>query len=302
MGQEWRNATNGALGLTIYPDGVMGGEAEMVRRIRAGQLQAGFLTTVGLRAIEPAVTGLQNLPLMFHDLSDVDYIGAQLQPFLEQSMEAKGFVTLFWADAGWVRFFTKTPVRTPDEMKRLKIFCWTGDPEQFALMRQVGLQPVALEPSDILPALKTGMIDAVPMPPFMALATQVDTVAPHMLELNYAPLVGAAVVDKAVWDTIPERTRTILLQHASDAGKLVKRDSRADAIASVKAMKARGLTVHQPTAAHVAQWRELLQKAYPTIRGKIVPANIFDQVEKLLRERHAAAGARGAGPASPSNP
>ena len=34
------------------------------------------------------------------------------------------------------------------------------------------------------------------MPPFVALAAQLDTAAPHMLALNYGPLVGAAVVSK----------------------------------------------------------------------------------------------------------
>ena len=63
----------------------------MVRRIRVKQLQAGLFTTVGLRLIEPGVTGLQNLPLMFHDLDDVDFIGDALHPMFEKKLEAKGF-------------------------------------------------------------------------------------------------------------------------------------------------------------------------------------------------------------------
>jgi TRAP-type C4-dicarboxylate transport system substrate-binding protein len=219
MGEQWRKTTTGATSLTIYPDGVMGGEAEMVRRIRLGQLQAGLLTTVGLSIIEPAVSGLQNLPMMFHDLDDVDYVGEKLRPMLQQKMEAKGFFVLFWGDAGWVRFFTKTPVLVPDDMKPLKFFVWAGDQEQFALTRDMGLKPVALETADILPGLKTGLIEAVPMPPFVALAAQVDTAAPHMLELNYAPLVGACVIKKDVWDSFPEATRTEMLKAAQTAGR-----------------------------------------------------------------------------------
>jgi TRAP-type C4-dicarboxylate transport system substrate-binding protein len=290
MGETWRTATGGATSLTIYPDGSMGGEAEMVRRIRQGQLHAGLFTTVGLSLIEPAVSGLQNLPMMFNDLGDVDYVGEKLRPMLEQKIEAKGFVVLFWADAGWVRFFTKRPVLVPDDMKPLKFFVWAGDQEQFALTRDMGMKPVSLETADILPGLKTGMLDAVALPPFVALAAQVDTAAPHMLALNYAPLVGAAVIKKDVWEAFPEATRAGMLKAATAAGQEIQTASRKEAVESVAAMEKRGLKVHKPSPEQVEQWRKFLKEAYPRIRGKIVPEDIFDEVKRLLDERHKATG------------
>ena len=65
MGEQWRQAPGGDVLLTVYPDGTMGTEADMVRRMRLGQLQAGMLTAMGLADIEPAVTGLQYMPMMF---------------------------------------------------------------------------------------------------------------------------------------------------------------------------------------------------------------------------------------------
>jgi TRAP-type transport system periplasmic protein len=287
MGEAWRTASNGAITLTIYPDGSMGGEAEMVRRIRQGQLHAGLLTAVGLSLIEPGVSGMQDLPMMFRDLGDVEFVSQKLAPMMEKRLEDKGFKTLFWADAGWVRFFSRTPVRTPDDLKKLKLFVWAGDPEQFALMRDLGLKPVALETNDILPGIKTGMIDAVPMPPFVALASQLDTAAPHMLALNYGPLVGAAVVSKAVWESVPEGIRAEMMKAATAAGAEIQRASRREADEAVAAMEKRGLKVHKPSASDEAAWRALMEKAYPGIRGKLVPADIFDEVKKLLEARHA---------------
>jgi TRAP-type C4-dicarboxylate transport system substrate-binding protein len=286
MGEQWRTVTGGATTLTIYPDGVMGGEAEMVRRIRGGQLQAGLLTTVGLSMIEPAVSGLQNLPMMFRDLGDVDYVREKLRPMLQQKLEAKGFVVLFWGDAGWVRFFTKSPVLVPDDMKPLKFFVWSGDPDQFALTRDMGMKPVSLETADILPGLKTGLIDAVTLPPFVALAAQVDTAAPHMLELNYAPLVGACVIKKDVWEAFPESQRAGMLKAAEEAGRQFKEASRKEADEAVAAMQKRGLKVHKPSADQIKMWEKFLEQAYPGIRGKIVPEDIFDEVKRLLDERH----------------
>ena len=292
MGEAWRTASAGKHSLTIYADGSMGGEIEMVRRIRLGQLQGGLLTVLGLTSIEPDVGGLQNLPLMFRDLEDVDYVGDKLQPALEKKLEAKGFVVLFWGDAGWVRYFSNKPVRTPDDMKRLKVWSWAGDVEQFELMRRLGMNPVSLEVADILPGLKTGLIDAVAMPPFAALAAQVDLAAPHMLELNYAPLVGAAVITKKVWDELPPALQTAMLASAKIAGAEIKREGRKEALESVAAMQKRGLKVVKPTSAEIAEWEKLMQSAYPTIRGKLVPVDIFDEAKRLLDERHAAQGVR----------
>ena len=53
-----------------------------------------------------------------------------------------------------------------------------------------------LEVTDILPNLQTGLINAVPLPPSIALAIQVDNAAPNMLDLNWVPLVGAAIMTK----------------------------------------------------------------------------------------------------------
>src|SRR3954465_15973024 len=60
MGETWRQAPGGGVLLTLYPDGTMGSEADMARRMRLGQLQAAMVTTSGLIEIEPGASGLQS--------------------------------------------------------------------------------------------------------------------------------------------------------------------------------------------------------------------------------------------------
>jgi hypothetical protein len=55
-------------------------------------------------------------------------------------------------------------------------------------------------------------------------------------------------------------------------------------------MQKRGLKVHEPTAEGVEQWRKEAEKTYPEIRGRIVPADIFDEVQRRLAEYRSAAG------------
>ena len=282
MGEKWRLASNGGVLLTIYPDGTMGGEADMVQRMRLGQLQAGLLTASGLADIEPGVSGLQLMPMTFRTLEEVDYIVQKLQPTLEKRLEAKGFVALFWSDTGWVRFFSKDPVIGPDDLRKTKLFVEAGNPAYVDLYRSVRLNPVPLEAVDILPNLQTGLINAAPLPPSYALAGQVDRVAPNMLDLAWVPLVGALVVSKKTWDAISAETRDAMRQAAVEAGAKMKAEGRRESVESVEAMRKRGLTVHPLTPEAEAQWRREMETVYPKIRGSIVPADIFDEVTNQL--------------------
>jgi TRAP-type C4-dicarboxylate transport system substrate-binding protein len=65
MREKWRKAPGGGVRLRIYAGGKMGGEAKMVSQMRLGALDAALLTNAGLSEIEPAVTGLQSIPMMF---------------------------------------------------------------------------------------------------------------------------------------------------------------------------------------------------------------------------------------------
>ncbi len=283
MGEQWRQAPGGGATLIIYPDGTMGSEADMVRRMRLGQLQAGMLTVVGLTEIEPAVTGLQNMPMMFRTLDEVDFIGEKLEPMLEKRLAEKGFVVLGWCDTGWVRFFSKRPVIHPDDLRKAKLFVWAGNPADVDVYRSLGCNPVPLETVDILPNLETGLIDAVALPPTIALAGQMYNVAPNMIELNWAPLVAAAVITKKAWDAIPPETQAAMRKSAAEAVSLIKQDGRRESVESVEAMQKRGLKAQPISPELFAEWLHEVEPAYPKIRGTIVPADIFDEVVAQLK-------------------
>ena len=53
-------------------------------------------------------------------------------------------------------------------------------------------------------------------------------------------------------------------------------------------MKKRGLKVQALTPEIEAEWRRMAEHVYPLIRGQMVPAELFDEVQQLLREYRAA--------------
>ena len=288
MGDLWRQSPGGGVVLTIYPDGTMGSEADMVRRMRLGQLQAALVTTTGLTEIEPGVAGLQTMPKVFRNLGEVDYIGEKLQPMLEKRMEARGFVVLFWSDTGFVRFFSKQPVISPDDLRKTKLFVSANRANELEVYRFVGCNPVPLEVADILPGLQTGLIDAVCMPPTIALAIQLDAAAPNMLDMNWVPLVGAFIINKKTWDSLSPETQEALRKSAKEAGKLIKADGRRENVESVEALRKRGLKIHPLTPEIDAEWNQTVEKSWPRVRGAVVPADIYDAVMSELKTFRAA--------------
>jgi TRAP-type C4-dicarboxylate transport system substrate-binding protein len=283
MGEAWRTASNGQVKLVIYSDGTQGSEADMVRLMRINALQAGLLTSAGLELIEGTVAGLQKLPFMLRDLAEFDHIMRMLGPRLDRKLEEKGFHVLFWSDAGWLRLFSTEAALTPDDFARLKLFVW-ADPKQAEILRQIGQNPVSLETNDLPAALQTGLISAMPAPPIYVLAAQLDRRARHMLRINYAPLVGAAVITKAAWDAIPPALQTELAAAAAKTGGQIRARSRTENEESVIAMQKRGLVVHELTPPAQEAWKALAEKAYPLIRGELMPADIFDEVQRELAD------------------
>ncbi|UCF30277.1 MAG: TRAP transporter substrate-binding protein DctP [bacterium] len=284
MGEKWRQAPEGGATLTIYTDGTMGSEFDVIRRMRIGQLQAAMLTVVGLADIEESVHALEYMPMMFRSLEEMEYVLESLRPTLESKMMDKGFVTLFWGDAGWIRWFTSQPVKYPEDLKTMKTFVWAGDTQQTELMLAAGYHPVPLEATDILTGLQTGMIDVVSTTPTYALAGQFYRQAKYMLEVNWAPLLGATVVTKKVWDNLSAGDREFMLEAAAEAGREIRAQSRLEAEQSVAAMKERGLVVQEVGPEVQASWEAAAREFYPKIRGAMVPAEVFDEVQQHIRE------------------
>jgi TRAP-type C4-dicarboxylate transport system substrate-binding protein len=283
VGEAWRAAQGGNAKYVVFPDGSQGGEAELARRMRIGQLQGALLSVVGLNEIEPSISALQSMPLLFKSWEEVDYVREKMRPAMEKKFLDKGFIVLAWGDAGWVRFFSKDPVFRPDDFKKMKFFSFAGESEQQEIMKSLGYTPVPLETADILPAIQTGMINVVPSTPYFALATQVFNTAPNMLEINWAPVVGALVVTQKAWDDMTPAGQQALKAAGEKAGAQIRIKARQEVEEAVDAMKKRGLVVNKPNAEQLREWNDLAEKLYPRIRGNLVPAETFDEVFKHLK-------------------
>jgi TRAP-type C4-dicarboxylate transport system substrate-binding protein len=284
MAEKWRQAAGAGASFIIYTDGTQGGEADMVRRMRVGQLNAALVSSMGMAEIDTGVGALQYVPMLFRDWAEVDYAREKVRDLLEKRFLEKGFVVLFWGDAGWVRYFSKDPAVHPADFKKTKMFVLASQTNQADVMKSMGYTPVPLETADILPSLQTGLINALPMGAFYALAGQFDSVAKNMLDLKWAPLLGGAVITQKAWDAMSQGARDQLKAAAEQAGAKIRERARQEDQEAIEAMKKRGLTVHPVMPEVEAEWRRFAEETYPKIRGNWVPADLFDQVRAAVQE------------------
>lgn len=293
MGQQWQKISGGKVTLRIYPGGVLGDEPDMITKMRIGQLQAVALSGSGLSRLEPAVACLQ-IPMMIESYEELDYVRDRIAPRLEKLLDEKGYVVLNWGDAGWVHFFTKTPARRLDDIRKMKLFTMAGDADALELYQQAGFRPVPLATTDMMPALQTGLIEAFDVPPLLAMLNQWFGLARNMIDLKWAPLVGGTILSKKTWERVPESMRPAMLEAARSAGLRLRSEIRKMGDDAVVEMKKRGLSVITLDAATVAEWRREVEQAYPKLRGRLVPADLFDEVRRLRDEFRAQRGKKGA--------
>ena len=279
MGVAWQNASHGGVAFRLYPGSVAGDDADVVRKMRLGTLNAGLLSAAGLTDIDRSVLAIQ-VPLAFANYSELDCVLEQMGPQFEKQLEAKGFVLLGWTDAGWAHFFTKEPVRTPDDMKKLKMFVWAGDDQYVELWKKAGFNPVPLPSTEISTALQTGLVNAVTSTAQGVVLLQWYKQVSHMTDLNWGVLLGGIVVTKKTWEKIPADVRPAIKEAARKACRRLSEFSRQSEPKDIEVLKKHGLEVVSVDGAALDQWRRLIDGILPQVRGAYVPTEPFDAALK----------------------
>ena len=284
MGQKWAEATDGTVELRIYPGGVVGDERDMIRKIRIGQIHAAAVTTEGLSELNQDIYALI-IPLLFDDWDDVDWIRERLEDDLISGIEKSGFKLLTWTDVGWVHWFTKDPLKFPEDLKDMKIFNWAGEFKTLQLWKRGGFNAVQLASIDILSGLQTGLINAIGTNPMIALASQWFGIANHMMDMRWGLLTGGIVIDNRIWNKIDPDYQDKMLEAIVEIEMEQRKSGRYMDEESIGVMKQYGLTVYELTEEDLQYWKEYVRKWYPDIRGSYVPADIFDKVIALKKEK-----------------
>jgi TRAP-type C4-dicarboxylate transport system substrate-binding protein len=293
MGEQWNKAPEGGATLTVYADGTMGSEQQVIRRMRVGQLQAGMLTSDGLAMIDPSVKALQEIPLMYHSIAEDDYVRSHMIGEIENRMEDHGFVVIAWSVAGFARPFSKQPALHPQDFLRMKTYVGADDLQAIQIYNSIGGHPVGLDWTNTLTALQTGMVESLTTLPVHALGAQFNTALSNMLDLKWVPVSGGIVVTRKSWDALPASTRAAMKKAAEAALTQMESASLSEEAASIQALQKHGMVIHPMTPELQREWDQFAENVlWPKVRGQIVSAESFDKVRSLVLEYRKQSGER----------
>jgi TRAP-type transport system periplasmic protein len=221
--------SNGRINMKVYPgSGLVGGDQtrELVA-MRQGVIDMTVSSTINLSPQIKELT-LFSMPFLMPDHKAFDAIvNGPVGADLFKIMETRDVVPLAWGENGFREISnSKRPIRTPDDLKGLKIRFAAG--AIFSdIYTALGANPVQMSFADLQPALSSGAVDGQENPVNLFLGLKMDTLAQKNITIwNYCADAAIYHVAKSVWDTFPAADKEIVAACAKEAASENIRASR----------------------------------------------------------------------------
>lgn len=286
---EWagkvEKESQGRIKFKFYPGGVSGDEPDMIRKIRFGQIHGAAMTGHGIGSLYSPARVLE-IPFLFRNYEEVDYVRAQMMPEIRAGFRKNDYELLGWMEVGFVRFFSRTPIHSMDDLKKRRIWQWQGDPLSAAFFSASNIAPVPLPITEVFTSLSTGLIDTVIAPPLGAIALQWFTKTPYMTEVPMADGIGGLVVSSKFFNRLPKDLQELLLRTGNEASEKLLVETRKDNEKSLGVLKQNGVTF-------TLAWKDIKEADVFSIRDRAatdlaksgyIPAEVYDRARKALAE------------------
>lgn len=278
-----RKESGGRLGFKIYASGVQGDEKSVLRKIRAGQLQSGGFTGVGMGEIAPKVRILDS-PFLVQNEEEIDMLYKEFSGEFEQAFEEGNYVLLGWAEVGFVHVFTSSPIRKSQDLRGLKMWTWEGDPIAETAFRTLGINPIPLSVIDVMTSLQTGLIDAFYTTPYASIALQWYVRVKYMVDVPLADAAGAVLISKKYYDQLPNDLQEILLRNGRLYISKLTQLSRKENKEAIVELKKKGIAVLAADEKDLQEYIDVGARARRALVGRLYTGEFLDRVEKAVAD------------------
>ena len=286
MAAEFARITGGEVELIVFHSGVQGTEAEVLRKMRINQLQAGVFTSVGLNSLVPEVLAV-SYPFLIRNEAEMEYVMERIRPQLNEALQRQSFVTLAWVNAGWLNIFSRSRVFSPAELRRTRLAANPDEESMNAALRAMGYNTVPLSLNDSLLGLNNNTIDSLMLSPVFAAANQLFGIAKNMADIPLAPFMGGIVINENTWRRIPERHREALLAVCRRLEADIEASASSLESDAVATMSRNGLTVNRLTPAQRQSWyddMERFENNLVTGPNAVFNREIYFRIKELVTE------------------
>ncbi len=206
--------SNGSITIQIFPNGTLGSETDNITIMRAGGLDMTKVSAATMGNFKNEWNAL-SVPYVFNDK---DHYYSVMDGEIAQDMymltEDVGFIGLTWLDSGSRSFYTaKTPVRTPADLKGLKIR--TMDSQMaIDMMNALGGSATVMGYSEIYTGMQAGNIDGAENN-VTALRDHSD-VAQYYCFDEHTRIPDIIVISTAAWNAMSDNQRQIMRETAAE--------------------------------------------------------------------------------------
>ena len=244
--------TNKRITFKIYPGGVQGDDATVLRKMRIRQLNGGVFAAGSLTRFFPDLQ-VYNLPLQFRSYEEVDFVRARMDSYISDGLRKAGIKTFAFTETGFAYLLANEPVSSLADLRRLKAWIPDNDPIAAELIKSFDVSPIPLNITDVLPALQTGMINAVVGPPSVILALQWHNHLTHLMNLPLVYIYSMLAMDMKVYSKASSTDQETVVKILDEVFELVGRETRSDNERALQTLKKIGITFLEPT--NKAEWQ-----------------------------------------------
>lgn len=263
--KEIEQRTEGRVKFKIYPGGVQGDDATVLRKMRIGQLHGGVVAAGSLTRFFPDLQ-IYNLPLQFKSQEEVIHIRGKMDQMIADGLEGSGIVTYAFTETGFAYLMSKEPVTTVADLKSLKAWIPDGDPIAAELVKAFEVSPIPLNMTDVLAGLQTGLINAVMAPPTVALALQWHNHVNYLTDIPLVYIYSMLAMDKKAMRRISADDQVMVREVMNRVFMEVEADTRIDNAKAMQAMTTIGIQTVNVTDGNLAQWQQYADRSI----GKLV--------------------------------
>lgn len=293
--RDWARETNTISGGTVrikwYFGGITGDELLSFAGIAAGHLDGIASGGMVCERLAPSMR-IQGFPGVFQSRREAAYVIERLRPTIEEETRRAGFEMLILSGLGPDVIFTRAPVRSLAELRKIRLWRWSADEVGIAMSHEMGLAVVPTDVDVAGRAFDDGRIDGFIGIPTAALAFQWSTQARYIVDLRPGYLTGCIAVSHRVLD------RMTAEQQKTFRGLLAKYDAlfqemgqRQDEALLGGLFQKQGLKPIPPSEGFRSEFFEAARAARERAATRFVSRATLDRVLKLLadyRAEHAA--------------
>ena len=213
--------SKGRIQIKVFDSAQLGDEKSVIQQIQMGSIEFTRISTGTLAEFNKQF-GVFSLPYIFNNeehewkFLNSDY-GRQMLGNLEKSK----MMGLAYYSSGSRSFYTKNPVKAPEDLKGMKIRV-IQNAINVDLMRAFGASATPMPYGEVFSALQTGVIDgAENNPPSYLTANHYQAVKNYVLD-SHQMVPEVLMISKATWDKLPEEDRALIKQAAQDSVQFQK--------------------------------------------------------------------------------